>query len=231
MIGTLVNTAAILGGTAVGLIFKKGISESVCNTVMSGLGMAVGIIGLQMALQTKNILIVILSLVIGGVLGEWMRIEDRLNNMGKWLEKKVGSNQGQVAKAFITASLIYCVGAMAIMGAIEDGLSGHANTLYVKSLLDGISAIIFSSTLGIGVAFAAIPVLIYQGSITLLASTLKVLLSDAMIREMTATGGVLIIGISLNILGIKEVKVGNLLPAIVLAVLITALVAKLNLGI
>ncbi|AQS57751.1 DUF554 domain-containing protein [Desulforamulus ferrireducens] len=231
MTGTIANAAAILVGTGLGLLFRKGISESINKTVMSGIGLAVGLIGFKMAFKTENELIVILSMVLGAIVGELLNIEGWLQRAGNFLEAKVGGGEGQVARAFVTTSLIYCVGAMAIMGALEDGLTGNATTLYAKSLLDGTSAVIFTSTMGFGVAFSAIPVLIYQGSITLLAGALKAFLTPSMINEMTATGGLLIVGIASNILGIKEIKVGNLLPAILFAVLLSWLWVKLNINI
>jgi uncharacterized membrane protein YqgA involved in biofilm formation len=231
MTGTLVNAGAIIAGTAIGLVFRKGISESVNNTVMSGIGLAVALIGFKMAFKTENELIVILSLVIGGVIGEILNIEGWLGRAGQLLESKVGAGEGEVAKAFVTTSLIYCVGAMAIMGSLEDGLTGNATTLYAKALLDGTSAVVFTSTMGFGVVFSAIPVLLYQGVITLAATGLKSFLTPSMINEMTATGGLLIIGIASNVLGIKLIKVGNLLPAIFFAVLLSWLWAKLNIGI
>lgn len=231
MTGTIVNAAAIVVGTAVGLLFRKGISESVKDTVMSGIGLAVAMIGLKMALKTDNELIVILSLVTGGVIGELLNIEGWLARIGCSLEARVGGENGEVSKAFVATSLIYCVGAMAIMGALEDGLTGKPTTLYAKSLLDGVSAVVFTSTMGFGVVFSAIPVLLYQGVITLMAGGLKAFLTPAMINEMTATGGLLIVGIASNVLGIKAIKVGNLLPAIGMAVLLSWVWAKLNIGI
>ncbi|SHK53523.1 DUF554 domain-containing protein [Desulforamulus aeronauticus] len=232
MTGTIANAAAIVAGTAVGLLFRKGVSESVNGTVMSGIGLAVGLIGFKMAFKTENELIVILSLVLGGIVGELLNIEGWLQRAGSLLEVKVGgAGDGEISKAFVTTSLIYCVGAMGIMGALEDGLTGNASTLYAKSLLDGTSAVIFTSTMGFGVIFSAIPVLIYQGAITLMAGSLKSFLTPAMITEMTATGGLLIVGIASNVLGIKKFKVGNLLPAILFAVLLSWLWVKLNISI
>lgn len=221
MLGTIVNVAAIATGVSLGMIFKKGISEGAQNTIMQGLGLVVLLIGFKIAWQTQNELIPILSLAAGGLLGEYMGIENKLEKLGFWLERKIGGNSGSgsVAKAFVTTSLVYCIGAMAIMGAIEDGLTGNPKTLYAKSALDGISAIIFTSTMGIGVIFSTIPVFIYQGTITIMADFLKVFLTDNMITEMNATGGLLIVGIGINILGIKKINVGNLLPAVVFAVL------------
>lgn len=231
MTGTIVNVVAILAGTAIGLLFRKGISQSANNTIMSGIGLAVALIGFKMAFKTENELIVILSLVLGGIIGEILNIEGWLARFGNILESKVGGKNGEVSKAFVTTSLIYCVGAMAIMGALEDGLTGNATTLYAKSLLDGTSAVVFTTTMGFGVAFSAIPVFLYQGTITLMASGLKSFLTPSMINEMTATGGLLIIGIASNILGIRVFKVGNLLPAIGVAVFLAWLWAKLNISI
>ncbi|MCD5406361.1 MAG: DUF554 domain-containing protein [Desulfotomaculum sp.] len=219
MVGTLVNVAAIVAGATIGALLKRGIPAETQKTIMQGLGLAILLIGFKMAWQTQNELIPILSLVTGAILGECLNIEKKLNDFGDWLEMKVGGKQGTIGKAFVTTSLIYCVGAMAIMGALEDGLTGQPQILYVKAALDGISAIIFTATLGIGVIFSAIPVFIYQGSITVLAEFIKVFLTESMMTEMNATGGLLIVGIGINILGIKKIKVANMLPAIFFAVL------------
>lgn len=220
MLGTLTNVAAIIAGSVAGAILKKGISEQVKATVMQGIGLAVLLVGTQMALKTNNVLIVIISLVLGGLIGEFAGIEKQMARAGMWLEKRFGGGESNLARAFVTASLVYCVGAMAILGSIEDGLTGNPTTLYAKSLLDGISAIFFTSTMGIGVVFSAVPVLLYQGSITLLAGTLKDVFSPAVVAEIMGTGGLLIVGIAINILGIKEIKVGNLLPSIPVAILL-----------
>lgn len=227
MIGTIVNAVSIVTGTIVGLIFKKGIPEQVKETVMQGIGLAVLLVGLMMAFKTGNILIVISSLVLGGICGEFINIEGWLTRLGVWIESKVGDSGSNVARAFVTTSLIYCVGAMAVLGAIEDGLTGNPSTLFAKSMLDGVTAIFFASTMGLGVMFSAIPVLLYQGSITLLASSVSQFLSPPVINELTSTGGLLIVGIALNILNIRQIKVGNLLPAIPFAVIIAVLVERL----
>ncbi|OPX86492.1 MAG: putative membrane protein YdfK [Pelotomaculum sp. PtaB.Bin104] len=227
MLGTIVNVCAILVGASLGLLFKKGISEKVSSTVMQGIGLAVLLIGLSMALQSKQILAVIISLALGGLTGQLLNIEGGLDRLGKWLEDKVGGETGQVAKAFVTSSLIYCVGAMSILGAIEDGLNNNHQVLFAKAALDGISSVVFTATLGIGVVFSVFPVLVYQGSITLLAGQVKGLLSPEAVVEMTATGGLLIVGIALNMLNITHIKVGNLLPAIFFAVPIALLLSKI----
>lgn len=226
MIGTIVNGFVVIIGAIIGVALKRGIPDRFKNTIMQGLSLAIIVIGLQMALQTKNILIVVLSLVLGAITGEVFKIEDRLEALGAWMESKVGNSKGEFAKAFVTASLVYCVGAMAIVGAIQDGLKGDPSTLFVKSLLDGVSAVVFASTMGIGVAFAAVPVWIYQGSIAVLAQFVQGFLTAPVIAEMTATGGVLIMGIGLKILDIKDVKVGNLLPSIIYAVILALVLPK-----
>ena len=221
MLGNIVNTAAILIGGSLGLFIGNKVSKSLKDIVMQGLSLAVLLIGMQMALQTEDMVVVIFSLVIGGIIGELLMIESNLDRFGQWLENKLSSDS-QIAVGFIHTSLIYCVGAMAITGAIQDGL-GNPSTLYSKSLLDGFSAIAFSSTLGPGVLLSAISVFLYQGSIALLAGWAQQILIDPVITEMTAVGGLLIVGIALNLLEIVKIKVGNLLPAIFVSILLVYL--------
>ena len=225
MLGTIVNAAAIIIGAILGNFLKNGFPERYKATLMQAISLAVILIGLSMALKTQNAMVVTLSMVIGGVIGELLRIEDWLGALGLKLEQRFGGDDGRFARAFVSASLIYCVGAMAIMGSLEAGLTGHYNTLFVKSILDGVSAIVFASSMGIGVAFAALPVFLYQGGITLAATYIKPLLTDAIVREMTATGGLLIFGIGINLLtgGKVQIKVGNLLPALLVAILMVVL--------
>lgn len=220
MKGTLVNATVVLLGSGVGLLLRSGFAERYQKTVMQGLGLAVLLIGMEMALKTKNVLIIILSLVIGGVAGEWADIDSRLNRLGNWLSEKTQGKYGNLGQGFVAASLIYCVGAMAIVGAIQDGLIGDATTLYAKSMLDGISSVVLTSAMGAGVALSSISILIYQGSISLLANQLSGVLGEAVIREMTAVGGLLIVGISMILLEVRQVKVANLLPAILFAAII-----------
>lgn len=210
------------------MMFGKALPEKMKNTVIQGIGLAVILIGLSMALQSKNTLVVIASLVLGGILGEWIDIELRLQQLGQTLEKILakGGKGGNFTKAFVSASLIYCVGAMAIMGSLESGLKGVHDILFAKAMLDGVSAIVFASSMGIGVLVSAIPVFLYQGGITLSATLLQGLLSAPVIAEMSATGGLLIVGIGLNILEIKEIKVGNLLPGIFMTIPLTMLYAN-----
>ncbi|NLZ51770.1 MAG: DUF554 domain-containing protein [Thermoanaerobacteraceae bacterium] len=226
MLGTIVNAATIIIGTLLGNFLKDRFGKNIKNTVMHGLSLTVMLIGLSMAITTENMLIVTLSMVIGGILGELLKIEDRLNKFGTKLEARFSGEGGDFTRAFVSASLIYCVGAMAVLGAIQSGLEGNHGILFVKSILDGVSAIVFSSSMGIGVAFSALPVFVYQGAITLAASAIKDFLTDSIITEMSATGGLLIFGIGLNMLGINvNIKVGNLLPAIFVAVILAVLFA------
>lgn len=232
MLGTIVNTGAILIGGLLGLMFGQALPEKMKKTVIQGIGLAVLLIGISMAIQTKNTLIVIASLVLGGIIGEIIDIELRLQQFGQSLEGRLSKNGrgGDFTKAFVTTSLIYCVGAMAIMGALESGLTGHNTILYAKSMLDGITAIVFASSMGIGVLASALPVFAYQGLLTVTAGLLEGVLSSQIINEMGATGGLLIVGIGLNILEIKEIKVGNLLPGLFLAIPIAMLFTRLHIG-
>lgn len=214
MIGTIINSFAIILGSLIGIFINKGIKDEYKKTIMDGLGLTVIIIGLVGAIKTENTILVIISMVLGSIIGEAIGIETKLDNLGNSLETKVGRDNSNFSKGFVTASLIYCVGAMAIVGALESGLMGNYDTLFAKSIIDGISSIIFASTLGIGVAFSAISVLVYQGMITLLAIYLKDFLTPEVILEMSAVGGILIMAIGINILELKKIKIGNMLPAI-----------------
>jgi len=175
------------------------------------------------AINTTNPLLLIISLVFGSLIGQWINIELRLERLGNSLQKKFKNDSG-FSKGFVTTSLIYCVGAMAILGSLQSGLTGDHTKLYVKASLDGITAIIFASTLGIGVLFSSVPVFIYQGLITLTASFVKDLLVDIVIIEMAAVGGILIIGIGINILEIKKIKVANMLPSVFIPIIYYSLI-------
>lgn len=219
--GSVVNAILIVIGSLVGLTLRKGLQERFKLTIMQGMSLAVILIGFQMAFKSENTLAVIFSLGIGALIGEGIDVERKLENIGGWLEERFSNNsQDDFARAFVTSSLVYCVGAMAIMGALQSGLEGNHETLIAKGMIDGITSIVFTSTLGIGVIFSAIPVLIYQGGITLLSGWLNQFLSAAIILEMSSVGGLLIAAIGFNILGISKIKVGNLLPAIFLPIVI-----------
>ncbi len=212
--GTLVNAGAIIAGGMIGAILGRLVPKRFNEIAMQGIGLAVLLIGLQMAMQSQQVLLLIFSLVLGGIFGELLRLEERLLQVGKSIERLVGGGQSRIARAFVYTTLIYCVGAMAITGSLESGLLGRHQILYAKSALDGISAVIFASTMGVGVAFSALPVLFYQGTIVLMARWASLFLSDTIIVEVSAVGGLLIVGIGLNLLQIKTLKIGNMLPAL-----------------
>jgi uncharacterized membrane protein YqgA involved in biofilm formation len=221
MFGTIVNAAAIIIGGLLGTVLGHRFPDKMKTTVIQGLGLTVLLVGMQMAIQSKNLLMVIFSIVIGGIIGEWIDIEEALHRVGRWIESKFKGGDGNIAAAFVRTSLIYCVGAMAITGAIQDGLSHDPSTLIAKGMIDGFSAIAFSATMGIGVVLSAIPVFLYQGLLTIAANWVEFFMTGPIVLEMTATGGLLIMGIGLNIMEITKIKVGNLLPAIFVAVILT----------
>ena len=215
--GTLVNIIAVVIGSLIGRWAGRHMSTTIRNTLMAGLGLAVLLIGLQLALQSQQIMIVIGSLIAGGLIGELLAIEGRLESFGLRLQRRF-SGMGRIAEGFVTASLLYCVGAMAIMGALQDGMGEEPTILYAKAFLDGVASIALASTLGIGVIFSIIPLFLYQGAITLAAETSRAILTPAVIVEMNAVGGLLITAIALDLIGLKRLPVGNLLPAVAVAV-------------
>lgn len=219
MLGTIVNSLTIAIGSLFGIGLNKGIKDDYKDTIMDVIGLTVIVIGIMGGIKSENIILVIGSLVLGTIMGEAIGIERNLDKLGDTLQERFGSTDSNFSKGFVTASLVYCVGAMAIVGSLESGIQGDNSTLFAKSIIDGISSVIFASTMGIGVAFSAIPVLIYQGSITLFASLIKGLFTPEVINEMSAIGGILIMAIGINILGIKKIKVGNMLPGIIIPIL------------
>lgn len=226
LLGTIVNGLLIIAGTLLGRLLTR-IPENMKATVMHGIGLAVMVLGLQMGFKSANFLIVILSLVVGAVLGEAWKLEDKLNSVGDWLERKIGSKgEGSISQGFVTATLIFVIGAMAIIGALDSGIRGDHDVLYTKAIIDGFTALILTTTLGIGVLFSAIPVMLYQGIIALFATQIDKFipqaLMDSFILELTATGGVMIFAIGLNMIGLTKIRVANLLPGIlVTGVLVT----------
>lgn len=236
MTGTLLNIATVLLGGSLGLFLGGRVPERLKGTVTAGMGLFTAAIGVQMFLKTQNPLIVLGSLILGALLGEWWQIEDGLQNLGIILEKRIlgvsstalttsGSaaptTSSRFVRGFLTASLIFCVGPMTILGSIQDGLTGNYSLLAVKAVLDGFSALAFASTLGVGVLFSATVILVYQGGISLLAAQLNQIVNPAMMNEMTAAGGVMLLGLAISsILEIKPIRVGNFLPALVVAPLI-----------
>jgi len=211
--GTIINVVAVVAGSLIGRGAGRYLSAQMRNTLMVGLGLAVLLIGLKLAMQSQQVMIVIASLILGGLLGELLGIERRLEAFGLALQHRF-SGMGKIAEGFVTASLLYCVGAMAIMGALQDGMGEKPTILYAKAALDGVASIALTSTLGIGVLFSAIPLALYQGGITLATGLTKSILTAPVIVEMNAVGGLLIVAIALDLMGIKRLPVGNLLPAV-----------------
>jgi len=232
MTGTLLNIVAVLVGGTLGLLFGARLPERLKATVVAGLGLFTAATGMQMFLKSGNPLIVLGSLLIGALIGEWWRIEDGLQNLGRALEKRLASGNGAAAssrfapfggfaRGFLTASLLFCVGPMTILGSIQDGLTGDYRLLAIKSVLDGFAALAFASTLGVGVLFSALVILVYQGGITLLAAQLNAIVTQPMMNEMTAVGGIILIGLAISsLLEIKPIRAGNFLPALAVAPLI-----------
>jgi uncharacterized protein len=232
MTGTLLNIGTVLFGSILGLVFGARIPDKLKSTVVAGMGLFVAAMGIQMFLKTENPLIVLGSILIGTLLGEWWGIEDGLHRIGEFLEQKFsreeqdGSNR--FVRGFLTASLLFCVGPMTILGSIQDGLTGDYNLLAVKSVLDGFASIAFASTLGVGVAFSTIIILVYQGGISLLAGQLNAIVTPSMMNELTATGGVILLGLALSsLLEIKKIRVGNMLPGLLIAPLIVWILSLL----
>ncbi|WP_320163015.1 DUF554 domain-containing protein [uncultured Trichococcus sp.] len=221
LLGSLVNGAAIVLGGSIGLILKKGLSDRIARAVMNALALCVLYIGVSGMLNGENILITILSMVFGTLVGEWIDLDKKINQLGDTIEKNVSSpdDEVSVSKGFVTASLLFCVGAMAIVGALQSGLTGNHDTLFAKSLIDGIAAIVMASSLGIGVLLSAVLVLIYEGGITLFANVLAPLLTDSVINEMTCVGSLLIVGLALNMLKLTDLKIMNYAPAVFFPIL------------
>lgn len=220
MLGTLVNVATVLIGGSIGLLLKKGIREDISDMVMKGLALCTIFIGITSGLEGENILITIISIVLGVMIGGFFDLDGKLNRFADGLEKRF-QKEGEktsIAEGFLTASLVFCVGAMTIVGSLQSGLTGDHSMLFTKSTLDFVSSMIFASSLGVGVLFASAFVLVFQGSITLLAQWIAPFLTDAVINEMTCAGGLLILGLGLNMLGLTKLKLMNYLPAIFLPI-------------
>jgi len=226
MTGTIINIITVLVGGALGLFFGSRLPERLKGTVIAGMGLFTAAIGVQMFLKTENPLIVLGSILIGILLGEWWGIEDKLQNLGRVLEERFtvdpeSSTSSKFVRGFLTTSLLFCVGPMTILGSIQDGLTGNYELLAVKSVLDGFAALAFASTLGIGVLFSTLVILVFQGGISLLAVQLNELVTTPMLNEMTATGGVILMGLAFSsLLEIKKIRTGNFLPALAIAPLI-----------
>jgi len=232
-LGTIVNMVLILLGSSIGILLQGGLKQRFQTTIMNALGLAVMFIGISGALQglfvvqgeglgTANVMLMIMSLAIGAFVGEWIDIEARLDSVGEWIKQKLkvkGEKGKNFVEGFVNSSLLFCIGAMAIIGSLQDGISGDASMLYAKGVIDGTVAIFFASTLGIGVFFSIVPLGIYQGVITLSAKYIEPYLSDQMIANLSFIGSVLIFGIGINMIFGKKIKCGNLLPAVLVPII------------
>jgi len=234
--GTLLNILTVLVGGSLGLGLGGRVPERIRQTVVAGLGLFTLGFGVRMFLQTRNPIAPLIGLLVGGLLGEWWRIEDRLEGLGVWLESRLtrgsaAERGSRFVRGFLTASLVFCVGPMTVLGSIQDGLTGNYELLAVKSTLDGFGALAFASTLGPGVLFSTLIIALYQGSLTLLAAQAQAILSDPMVAEMTAAGGVILIGIAISsLLEIRKIRSANLLPALVVAPAVAWIFALLGIG-
>lgn len=216
MLGPIVNAITVIICSLAGAYVIKGVPERFENLVMKAIALSLIYLGIAGALNNNRVMILILSLVLGAIIGEAIDIDKQMNKFGKWAEKKMGFSEGNFSKGFVNASILFCTGSMAIVGSLESGLQGNHEMLFAKSILDGVIAIIFASQLGIGVLFSAIPVLLYEGGIALGATFMKGLLTQEIITEMSAVGSLLIAAIGFNFMEVKHIKVANLIPAIFL---------------
>lgn len=223
LIGPAVNGAAILGCALTGRFVLKGLPARYEEIINKALALAIVFIGISGSLQNERVMLLIVSLVLGSVIGEWIDIDKRMQQIGDWAEKAMGFGEGDFSKGFVSASILFCTGSMAIVGGMNSGLSGNHEMLFAKAILDGVISIVFASSMGIGVAFSALPVFLYEGLIALGAGLVKGWMTPEIITEMSAVGSLVIAGIGFNFLEIKPIKVANMIPAIFLPWLIIAI--------
>lgn len=224
MIGAIVNAIAIVFGGSIGTGLGNKLTERYRETLTQAISLSVILVGLLSAIKTENVLLLIVCMAIGSVIGEWLNIEKGLENLSQVIEKKFSFRQGNISEGFMTATLVFCVGAMSIVGAIESGTTNNHSILFAKSILDGVSAFVFSSTLGIGVVLSAVAVLLFEGSITLMAGMLAGHIPAEGLNELSAIGGLLVMVIGLNVLKVTKIRVANMLPAVFLPVIYYSLV-------
>ena len=233
MTGTIINVITVIIGGSLGSLMGEKLPARVRQIVVQGVGLLVIAVAIDMALESNSYLVVLGSILVGGILGEWWQLETRLESAGSWLETKAERfpflTRGDFTRGFVTASLVLCIGPMAILGSIQDGLSGDYTLLAIKSAMDLFSSLAFAAAMGMGVTFSALSVLVVQGTLTLGASLFEGLLTEAMITELTATGGVILLGLGLLMLEIKKIRVANFLPALILVPLLVLLWERLGL--
>lgn len=218
MLGTFVNIAAVIAGSVAGLLLKTRLPEKITAIVFQGIGLVTIFFGVAMAFRSQNWVILILSVVSGAIIGQLLNLDVRLNKVGEWLKNKLKINNIRFTEGLVTAFLLFCMGSLTVLGALEEGMNKNPELLLAKSVMDGFSSIALAAAMGIGVMFSVIPLLLYQGGITLFAGSLQNLLSEALIMEITAAGGIMLLGMGINILEIKRIQVLNLLPSLPMVV-------------
>lgn len=230
MLGTIANTGAIITGSCIGLMIHSRLSERMIQIIFQGLGLCTFMIGAGMALRSENMLLIVISIVLGSIIGQIIDIDKYIRCLAEYIQRQSSrsnpdkeadaseqeKNKNRFTEGFLTASMMFCIGSMAILGAIEDGMGETPNLLFTKSIMDGISSVAFASSFGIAILFSSIPVFFYQGGLTLFAAFLMNYMSEGMITDLTAVGGILLIGVAINILKIKEIQVTNMLPSLII---------------
>jgi uncharacterized membrane protein YqgA involved in biofilm formation len=222
MQGTLINVAAVIIGSCIGVVIHSRLPQRVIEITFQGMGLFTIVLGITMAVKTSNFLIMIVSIVTGSVIGELLNIEKAVTTFSEKIKSKAKLKNDTFSEGFITASLLYCTGSMAILGAIEEGLGGEPRLLLAKSVLDGVASIALASSLGVGVLFSAVPLLAYQGGITVFAGSLQHVFTESIIVELTAVGGILLVGLGITLLEIKQIRVMNMLPSLVVVIVLAS---------
>ncbi len=225
MQGTLINVIAVIVGSLVGLLIHSKLPKRITIIAFQGIGLFIIFLGINMASRANEIILMIFSIVLGSIIGEWIDIDYYLNRFSDYLKKKVGSDNKKFSEGFITSFMLFCVGSMTVLGAIEEGLTGEPNLLLAKSVLDGFSSVALAAAMGIGVLFSVIPLFLFQGGLTLFAGLLEAFFSEIIVTELSAVGGLLLIGLGLNILEIKKLKITNMLPSLVVVVILVYFLA------
>ncbi len=233
MTGTLVNTGAIIAGSLIGIGIRSRLPQKIIEIIFQGIGLFTLVIGISMSLRSEHMILLVVSIVSGSIIGQSINLEKYLRNFSDHLQKRYSkkiistaendkiSSSNRFTEGFITASMLFCVGSMSILGAIEDGMGQAPNLLFTKSIMDGISSITLASSFGICIAFSSVPLLIYQGGLTLFAAFIMSFMTNDMTNDMTAVGGILLIGLGINILKIKEIQVINMLPSIIIVIILS----------
>jgi hypothetical protein len=225
LLGTIINIATIIAGSITGYVFHSRLPQKILKIVFQGIGLFTIYIGIDMSMKTNSFIILVFSMILGAACGEWIDIEKYINRFSEWVKTKVKSDNESFSEGMITAFLLFCMGSMTILGAFEEGTKGNSDLLIAKSLMDGFGSLALASALGIGVLFSIIPLFIFQGGLTLLAFWLGNLMPDPVINEMTAVGGLMLIGLGFSIMDIKKIKIINMLPALVFSIILAYLFA------